>query len=392
MLLLRNGKNYSMNYMGKKIVTTLLLIFLCVRVGSLLYQHKDKYIPNYWTRYETLKSVYGESQYSMKEWKFWLPDETVYAYAGGAYIKGANPILVESTQPPLGKYLIGLSIAVTQNENTIVAQFFCFLLGGIFILIQLMTGNSSVAFIGVLIASYERLFVDQLLYTPLLDIFHITFILYVIITASYAMKKSKPGFLLLSFILLAASMMTKVWVMGFVYTVAISFYVLIKKPKYSIYIGVGGLLIVASTLLVYSRLIIGGYSIIEILKVQKWLYWYHNSKINRFFTIWPLIFMNKWYVWWGEVPVITDSNWSFSWPIVIGSGMAASLYEVWSIVKKTNPAVQISAFSIIAYAVFISLGQASARYLLPFLPICYSIMVWAVYEIGKRVFMKRGKA
>ena len=378
--------------MGKKIITILLFILISFRIGWLLYQHKDKYRADYWSRYESLKSVYGESQYSMKGWKYWIPDETVYAYAGGAYIKGANPILVESTQPPLGKYLIGLSILATGSENNIVALFFIFFLIGIYMLVRTMTGSIMVALIAVLIASFERLFIDQLIYTPLLDMFHITFILYAIISASYAVKKSKPVFVLLSFILLSASMLTKVWVMGFVFTISISMYILLKKPKYYVYVFAGGIIIVLSILLVYARLVLEGYSIIEILKVQKWLYWYHNSKINRFFTIWPLIFMNKWYVWWGEVPVIQDLNWSLSWPIVIGSGMVASVYGLWSIVKKTEPAIHISALSILAYAAFISLGQASARYLLPFLPICYSMMIWAVYEIGKRIVIKRSKA
>lgn len=375
--------------MGKKIITILLFILICFRIGWLLYQHKDKYSADYWSRYESLKSVYGESQYSMKGWKYWIPDETVYSYAAGAYVKGANPIIVEPTQPPLGKYLIGLSILATGNEHSTVALFFILLLIGIYLLVRMMTGNKIVALVAVLIASFEKLFVDQLSISPLLDIFHITFVLYAISAASYAMKKSKPVFILLSFLFLGLAMMTKVWLIGAVFAIVITLYVFVKRPKYYLFIFGGAIVVLMTTLLVYARMFADGYTVLEVLKVQKWLYWYQNGKLNHVFTIWPLIFMNKWYVWWGEVPVIQDLNWSLSWPIAIGSGMVASVYGLWSIVKKTEPAIHISALSILAYAAFISLGQASARYLLPFLPLCYSMMIWAVYSVGNRIFTKR---
>ncbi len=375
--------------MVKKVFTILLLFLICFRVGWMFYQHKDTYALDYWTRYESLKEMFGASQYSMKEWKYWLPDETVYAYAGGAYLKGANPTLVESTQPPLGKYLIGLSIFLTGNENIIVSVFFALLFFGIYILIWMMTKNSPVALLGVFVALHEPLFMDQLTYTPLLDMFHITFILYAIIFASYAIQKSKPMCIVLSFLFLTASMMTKVWVMGFVYMVAITLYIVLKKPKYYGYIIFGGIVLFFGTLAAYSRLLFDKYSVMEILKVQKWLYWYHNSKMNRFGTIWPLIFLNKWYVWWGNSPVIKDAHWSLTWPVVVGSGIVSSIYTVWSMIKKTEPALQISAIAIITYAVFMSLGQANARYLLPFLPICYSMMIWAAFSVAKPGIQKR---
>jgi len=377
------------NSMWKKILKTLLFTVICFHIGWLLYQHKDKYDANYWSRYESLKSVYGESQYSMKDWKYWIPDETVYSYAGGAYIKGANPIIVEPTQPPLGKYLIGLSVLATGNEHSTIALFFVLMLIGIYLLVRMMTGNKTVALIALFTASFEKLFVDQLAISPLLDMFFITFVLYAIIAASHGMKKSKPIFILFSYLFLGLSMMTKVWLIGIVFAIVITLYICIKRPKYYVYIVGGGLVVLITTLLTYARMFADGYTVLEVLKVQKWLYWYQNGKINHIFTIWPLIFMNRWYVWWGEVPVIQDLNWSFSWPIVIGSGILASVYGILSIAKKTDPAIHISALCILAYAVFISLGQASARYLLPFLPICYSMMIWAIYCLGKRIFIKR---
>lgn len=375
--------------MRKKIIIIVLFACICLRVGLLIFQHKDSYAPDYWTRFETLRNVYGESQYSMKEWKYWIPDETVYAYAGGAYLKGANPIIVEPTQPPLGKYLISLSILITQNENILGAVFFVFLLGGIYILTHMMTGNAILSLVTAGIASFERLFVDQLAYTPLLDIYFIVFVLFAVITCSHALKNSKPLFIVFSYIFLSLSLMTKVWLIGSVFAVVLTLYILLKKVSYYPYILGGFSVILVVTLFSYTRMFADGYTLLEVLKVQKWLYWYYGGKLNHFFTVWPLVFLNRWYVWWGEVPVIKDASWSVSWPIVIGGGLGGSIYATWTIFKKTSPAVQLAALTILAYGVFISLGQASARYLLPFLPMCYSMVMWIVYKVGKRQFVGR---
>ena len=367
--------------MVKKIFSIALFVCIIFRVGYLIYESRDKYAPNYWTRYDTLKGVFGESQYSMKAWKFWIPDETVYSYAGGAYLKGANPIIVESTQPPLGKYLIALSIAFTGNENSIIPVFYVLLLIGIYLLSLRVSKSTVISLVVVILASFEKMFSDQLFITPLLDIFLITFLVYAVLAAAFGLEKRKPVFILVSYICFGAALMIKVWLIGMVFVLPVTLYILIRNGKYYPCIIGGFFIMLGITLISYTRMFMNGYTLLQVLLVQKWLYWYQNGKRSGLFTIWPLIFMNKWYVWWGNVPVIGDANWSVSWPVSIGIGVIASIRTLLQSIKKSQPSLYLVAVCIIAYALFMSMGQASARYLLALLPFCYVMGGWLLTRI-----------
>ena len=375
--------------MIKKVINIAIVCIIMFRVTWVLYDNRAKFVPDYWQRYPILKDVFGQSQYMMKGWKYWIPDETAYSYAAGAYAKGANPILVESTQPPLGKYIIGLSIVLTGNENILVAVFFMFLLLGVYILAIQLTGRIFLGLMATLFTSFERLFTDQLSFTPLLDIFFITFVVYGLIAASCALQRRKPAFLLVSYACFGASLMVKVWLIGIVFVLPMTAYILLRNRSYYLFVIGGFFLMLLITFLSYTRMFMDGYNIIEVLKVQKWLYWYQGGKQNRLFTIWPLIFLNRWYVWWGETPISKDPNWSFSWPVVIGSGILASIRMLTMSIKTAKPVSHLCGLSVLSYAVFMSLGQPSARYLLPILPICYPISAWIVLQLVSRIRILR---
>jgi hypothetical protein len=370
--------------MNKKAAVIILLVSVCVRVIFLTLSNRDRYVPDYWTRFPALKDMYGQSQYMMKSWKYWLPDETVYSYAAGAYVRGASPILVEPTQPPLGKYLIGLSVLMTGNENAIVPVFFSFLVAGIFFLSLMLTGSPVIAMAAALASTFERLFTDQIAVTPLLDIFFVPCILFAVVTAAYALDRKKPGLLILAYGFLAASMMIKAWMIGMVFTAAITLYIMYRYRAYTPFALAGFAVIGVVFVGTYARLLMSGSSPVDVFRVQKWIYWYYSGRHGGVLTVWPLIFFNRWHVWWGEVPVLKDPAWTLSWPAATGIGLVSVPGLVSGIQRKGNPAAHLTALCIVSYSVFMSMGQASARYLLPFLPFCYAAGAWAVWTVLKK--------
>jgi len=375
--------------MLKKLLTIGIVLLILFRFGWLVYQNRSKYTPDYWKRYQTLKTVFDGSQYMMKNWKYWIPDETVYAYAAGAYAKGANPILVESTQPPLGKYLLSLSVFLFDNENVMVALFFVLFLVGIGWMTYLLSKNIIVSGFSVLLLLFDSLFTNQLRYTPLLDIFEITFIIWGVACIAVGLHKSIRWLFILGFLFIGLSMMVKVWITGAVFLGLVTLYSIIVKRAYIKYIVVGYGLIFAVLLVVYTRTMQSGYSPLEIVKVQKWLFWYHESKINGLFTIWPLIFFNKWYVWWGNAPIISDANWSITWPIITGIFL---LETVRRIIKKAisyhNTVWDLFFYSLLTYSFFLSAGQANARYLLPLLAFGYPFSSSLLYQGFMKMYKK----
>src|SRR6185369_2316729 len=107
----------------KIFLSILLTGIILFNISSVLYLNKDKYLAHdYWQRFPELKHRYLDSQYANKH-PIWIVDEVGFAYAGGALITGENPILVIPDAPPLGKYLIGLSAVIFNNEHVIVAIF-----------------------------------------------------------------------------------------------------------------------------------------------------------------------------------------------------------------------------------------------------------------------------
>src|SRR5574341_210244 len=70
--------------------------------------------------FQTLENLYNQSQYRQKNPTSLIPDHTVFRYAAGAYLRGVDPILINSETTPLGKYFIALSILIFRNDATLV--------------------------------------------------------------------------------------------------------------------------------------------------------------------------------------------------------------------------------------------------------------------------------
>lgn len=361
------------------------IVWQCI---TIILPVREKLTPTYWDRYETLKAVFENSQYGRKDYQFWIPDETVYAYAGGAYLRGANPILVESTQPPLGKYGVGLSIALFQNENVGI------LLSGMLLLIVIgyiaysCMGSIFWSLLTVFLFLTEPLFRSQFTYMPLLDTGFILLAYLGLALGAKGIQKNNGLLIILSCVLVTCASQTKVWVSSLPFFLSIigGIFFFRRNLVRSFIIG----LIISIPIIIFSyyRTITGGFGILTPLKAQKYLLWYHTSKINGLGTIWPLVYLNRWYVWWGDAPIIKDQNWSVSWLLVI-SGAFATL--VTNIRKRLKKELIVSMYMIffVVECVFLSLGQANARYLYPILPISYILSLYGIKEIGMKIWKKR---
>src|SRR3989344_5051910 len=103
-----------------KLFFTILLCFIVFNIISVVLPQRDKYLStNYCQRFPSLKNAYYDSVYANKKGGF-IPDETLYSFNGGALVQGTSPILVNPEIPPVGKYLIGLSILFFNNEHIII--------------------------------------------------------------------------------------------------------------------------------------------------------------------------------------------------------------------------------------------------------------------------------
>ncbi|HUD45083.1 MAG TPA: hypothetical protein VMR41_06055 [Patescibacteria group bacterium] len=374
------------------ILSLFLIIGICWNVGSTVYSQGGKYIThNYWQRFPSLKQTYLNSQYVNKHATGFIPDEVAASYTGGAFIQGANPLYIVPDAPPLGKYLIGLSILLFQNENIITLTCAILSLILLYLLGKQIFSSTVLALIPVFLFSCEALFKNQLVYTPLFDLMQLVFLLggFLLFNKGLVEKKKYIYFFALSSLLLGCFIATKFFMSGL--TIIAAWYVLLflKKDKKRI-ISLTAVLPLAPIVLLssYFRAFAYGYNLRQIIGAQKWIFDYHQSQLINPFSIWPLLLFNQWYTWWGNIPILHDAQWNLMWPIIT---ILSIITAVFYILRKIpyNMYIEILMIWAICYLLFFSVGQITTRYFVILLPVLYIVALYGVKEfIIKYKFFK----
>lgn len=363
-------------------------------IGGTVIKEKDRYLSfDYWERFDRLKYIYENSQYVSKNPKMgWIPDEFLNAYAGGAYIKGVNPILINSDTPPLGRYLIGFSALVFGNENLIILLCGFLTLILMYVLSNQIFLNTTLALLPPALFSFEKIFKNQLIYVPLLDIIQLPFLLFAFIIFNKALNstdKRQLVFLVLANISIGCFMATKFFITGATIIGSMFLLVLLKR-KWNLFIK--SLLIspisILTLLLSYIRVFNFNYSLREFLGIQKYVYVYHQSQLILSFTVWPLILLNKWYVWYGDKPVISDAQWMITWPIIQIFTLCTIILYIFKKIQHRKEIEVVMVWSIL-YILFLSIGTATTRYFVIYIPILYIISLYGIVGIGKKYIFKK---
>jgi 4-amino-4-deoxy-L-arabinose transferase-like glycosyltransferase len=196
----------------KRIIYIFLLVSVCVNfIGNILAQQRIFTRP--YNRAFFAKK-YSESQYVIGSSSKGIGDDGLYAFAGQYYITGGDPTRVNFENPPLGKYLIGVSILLFNNENMIYIIFAICMLVGTYLLAYLLFHDHLIAVIAVFILTISRLFqmqyiptdVDQLSIT-LLDLPLALFWLYGVL--SFLLSKKYRGMYIISSLFFGLALVTK---------------------------------------------------------------------------------------------------------------------------------------------------------------------------------------
>jgi hypothetical protein len=374
----------------KKLIFIVLLGIIIFNVGSEVINARDKYFSfNFWQNFQPLKKVYLDSQYVNKHPKGWIPDEIVNAYAGGEYILGSNPVLIAADTPPLGRYLIGLSAFIFNNANIVTIIFALGSLLMMYLVSQQIFSNKYLSIIPPLIFSFEPIFKNQIKYSPLLDIFQLFFLLvcFYFFNRSLSTKKILLN-LIIANVFLGFFMATKFYITGMTIAGAWFLIFLIKKKwKETMLLILCFPISIIVMLSSYIMLFVFGYSIKSFLGVQKYIFVYHKTQLILPFSIWPLILFNKWYVWYGNKPVISETQWLITWPIIT---IVSIFTLILGIIKKLkiNENLWVVIVWMGLYFGFFSFGQITARYFVILIPALYIISTYFSFCLFKKLFIK----
>lgn len=360
--------------MSKKIFFLLLILLFVFHFFFRVYGYRGDYLsefnPDYW------EDRYLQSQWVVGDSKNPIGDDGLYAYAGWEYIHGKDPTILNAEMPPLGKYLIGLSILVFGNQNLFA------LICGALVLVSFYKLNLCVfkekflAFLPVFFFSLEPIFYGQLR-APFLDLLQLLFL---ILTLFFLIKDR----IFLTVIFLGMMISVKATSALFLLiTLTILSYLFFRKKKeliksFFIFLPISLLVFV----LTYVRFFMLGHNFWEFLKVQKWIInFYAIGAKGEALNVWQMFLLGRWSTWWGGLTRVDE--WMITWPILLITLFIAifMLKNSW----RRESHFFLLTFWVFVYLIFLSFIPTWPRYLLLVLPFMYNLFVWVLLKniLGK---------
>lgn len=353
----------------KTLIANVLLIFSLIYLMVVVFFNRALYTEKYNFRLEEKK--FYLSQWSIPNSKNQISDEKLYSYSAYRLIHGGNPIFVNPETPPFGKYLIGLSIVIFQNERivSIIATAISLVL--IYFVGRTFAGSHFAGAVSVFLTSINSLFTDQIIHAPQLDIQQLVFLLLIILSLYQFEKKGGYFFLILAGVFIGLYSSVKVFFLSIALYLAwfIGFKFLKKRRVGNLIFSTFVLTISALTTytLTYLAYFLRGNTFRDFLGVQKWIVlFYSHSSINMsklYGDYLGLIFFNKWRFWTEGYPYIRYDSWSILWPAVFLVGTFVSYQILKSKKRFLNPEWIILSFLLI-YNAFLFVVPVFPRYLL----------------------------
>lgn len=348
-----------------------------------VYSLRDAYFSKgYAKQYPQLKSAYNSSQYVKKGTQSIMPDESFESFAGGVFLRGLNPILIVHEHPPMGRYIIALSILLFDNAKTIIL--FCMAIStlGIFLISKLILKKTLYALIPLVIFVNEPLYISKFYFSPLLEPIQqpfIVFALYFFIKGIVSKKYIK--WFVAASIMLGFVISIRFFILGGAMLAAMLIFLLLEKNVKKIMAFVLALPLALIVLLFsYTQTFQSGYSLLQVMSIQKYILFYHKSKLVSPISFWDLILFNKWHTWWADKAIISDSNWICAWPIAT---ILTLTYLFFILIKKIKleKAEKAVLLWVVAYIILLSVGNSTTRYFLPLLPFLYILSIAFIKKI-----------
>lgn len=365
------------------------LILILIRPVQTVILNSDHLLaPGYQKNFKEYEKTYYSSQYVAKKNPIIIGDEFFRAFAGGVYLKGINPILINHDHPPLGNYIIALSILLFDNAATLIIPLQMATMLGLFLLAKQVTKNSFISLIPLGIFINEPIFLNKFIYSPLIEPIQFPFIVFTFYFFIRALIEEKYlRWFILTSLFLGICISTRFFVTGGIIVFCLTLYLFYKERRISKkFISFLFTLPISLVVLVlsYTRTMMDGYSVIQIFGIQKYILAYHKSKFILPLTFWDLLLFNRWHTWWGEWRISSDPQWLLTWPISVILSVANVLH---SIIKKVklNDAEKLLTLWLMVYTLTLSTGYSSTNYFLPIIPFFYILSTSFLYKSYKYI-------
>lgn len=346
----------------KKHIFYLLLFFILLKLFFHLFENKSNFLRVYDHNY--YGQLYSDSQYVRgPASKGGIGDDGLYAFAGYYYlIQGGDVSSVNFEHPPLGKYLIGLSILLFRNENIINIIYFLILLYFTYKLGFILLKNKTLALLSCGILSWDPIFLDNLLRSHL-DLPLALFVTVAIYFFLVGLKNQKYYYLSMFF--WGAAFSTRFFpmmVIIYLYLLVIVFFyarkTLVEFIKSSTLIPIVYFVSHISFFLYHP-------SIIEFLRHKKWMLAWFTGTPSIFGNIWRNIYTGTYLD--STRKLVIDEHWNMSISLVVT--LAVMQFALFKLIKNNRELIILYGLSLV-YLIYITvLTNGLNKFLMPIYPI-----------------------
>lgn len=289
------------------VILTVVVVKLSIYIASNQNYFLRKFDPVY------MGNLYSQSQYVVGSGSEGIGDDGLYAFAGYYYLfKKGDVSAVNFEHPPLGKYLIGISILLFRNQNVINIIYFVLLLFITYKVGRLILKDKLLSLLAVAILSLDPLFLDHLL-RSLLEIPSSLFVTLALYFFLRAIKN--PKYYYLSFIFWGAVFSTRFFPFLLIIYLCLLISVFIYQKKHLIIYLKASFLVPFVYLLSHFSFFVYHPSLVEFLRHKKWmLSWFTGTPVI-FGNIWRNIFSGRYINSTGEL--VSNEHWSILLPIIV---------------------------------------------------------------------------
>lgn len=362
-----------------KLFFLLVIVFQFIQI---IYFQRSIFLEIYDTTY--WQDRLEHSQWHLPLSKRIVGDDGLFSYVGINLIKGADPsIFINPETPPLGKYLIGLSILVFRNP-----AYYALLLGiGTLILFyhfsKKILKNQENALFLTAILSLDPLFFSQLnkAWVDLPQLFFLLANLLIFHKITDSKIKRKLFLSLMAGLFLGFFTQTKPAILFpvlFILEAGFLFWNKLWKETFIFNFGIA-----AGVLLVYIPYFSHGHNLIDFLKLQKYIIAFYTKSqlVVHKEAIWQTLFLGKFPDITSRIPT-NITEWWILWPIVTFIGI---LVSVMFIFRRNSSLFQkgLALFVLISLIIF-TLIPSYPRYLLILLPFLYLFSVYITDKFLKK--------
>ena len=373
----------------KKIIWFGILVFIILNLSIFIVTRKSYFLRKFDP--VSLGELYTNSQYVIGDRSVGgIGDDGLYAFAGYYYFFQQGDISsVNFEHPPLGKYLIGLSIYLFQNENVINLVYFVLLLVTTYFLALKLTQNKIISILSVSILSINPLLLDHLIRSQL-DLPFTLFFILALYTFICSLDRYKLIFISSLFWGLAfATRFFPVLIPIEVYLL----YFIIRHERKMLKSYLISLLIIPLIYLVsHISFFIYHPSLQEFIRHKIWmLAWYRGSPIS-IGNIWRNIFTGEYIDPAGKL--VANEHWNVRLPVIITLSLIPFLQKKVRNQLPIRIAYYLNLF-LLLYVTFFTTGVQ--KYIMPVYPITSILAVrslsffWCIIDPCVKVIISKSK-